>query len=661
MLLSEDKRIRKQTVTALAKRHIFTENDLVETTPRHYRDYTAIRPIQECRLDSYSAVSGKLLNMEQRVAKTGRDFLVGKLRQEDGTEFRVIFFSRVFLIRVFQRLVGSDVVVCVKVTFKEPFGYSIGDPDMLIEKAKFVPKIGKVYTHVGGVSDEMLRSLIHDRIGQEELLETEVIRKDRLPGYRDALMRAHYPTDANDIRIGHYRLLYNDMLYFAMSVLSGESGKKDSSVFFPKVEKVRAFMESLPFRLTADQETAVHTMLDTANQGKRNQVLLQGDVGTGKTVVAACMMIAAAENGYQSVLMAPRTVLAQQHYQEISRYAENMGYRCVFLSSGMKAKEAKETLETIRSGEAQFIIGTHSTLAERVEYANLGLIVTDEEHLFGVEQKEALSKKAEEGVHSIAMSATPIPRSLAGVLFGANRTILTIRTKPAGRKDIQTSVTANHEWVVMFMEKEIRAGHQCYVVCPAITDDDNGLENVENIFKMYRKFFEPKGISVGTVNGKMKPTDVEDVIGRFRKNECQVLISTTVIEVGVNVPNATVMVVEQADRFGLASLHQLRGRVGRSSLQSYCFLISEDTQNERLQTMAQTNDGFKIAEADLRLRGSGNLIGLEQAGKNRYVSEIIAHPDLYKHISETAKFCIDHGYGKRLLKKYAEHEEADKK
>lgn len=661
MLLSEDKKIRKQTVTALAKRHIYTEHDLVETVPRHYRDYTVIRTLQECRPDSYNAVSGRLISMEQRVARTGRDFLVGKVRQEDGTEFRVMFFSRVFLIRVFQQLTGSEVVICGKVNYKEPFGYSVSDPDVLMEKAKFAPTIERVYTHIGGVSDQMLRGLIRDRVNQGEMLEPEILKRDRLPGYRDSLVRLHYPSSADDIRIGRYRLLYNDMLYFGISVLMGDSGKKDSSIIFPKQEKVKAFMQSLPFRLTTDQETAVRTMLDTANHGNRNQVLLQGDVGTGKTVVAACMMIAAAENGYQSVLMAPRTVLAKQHYQEIRRYAENMGYECVFLSSGMKAKESKTVLEKIRSGAARFIIGTHSALAERVEYANLGLIVTDEEHLFGVEQKEALSKKAEEGVHSIAMSATPIPRSLAGVLFGVNRTIITIRTKPAGRKEIQTSVTANHEWVVMFMEQQIRAGHQCYVVCPAITDDDNGLENVENIFKRYRKFFEPKGISVGTVNGKMKPAEVEEVITRFRENKCQVLISTTVIEVGVNVPNATVMVVEQADRFGLASLHQLRGRVGRSDLQSYCFLISEDTQNERLQTMAQTNDGFKIAEADLRLRGGGNLIGLEQAGKNRFVSEIITHPDLYKHVAETAKYCVDHGYGKKLLAKYAEHEESDKK
>lgn len=661
MLLTEDKKIRKQTATALAKRHIYTEYDLVETVPRHYRNYTCIRSINECRPDTYNAVSGKLLSIEQRVAKSGRDYLMGKVVQENQVEFSVMFFSRVFLIRAFQQLVGSDVVVCGKVTYKEPFGYNIGEPDILMEKAKFAPRIERVYTHIGGVSDQMLRSLIRDRINQEEVLEPEIIQKDRLPGYGSSLRRLHYPTNAEDIRIGRYRLLYNDMLYFGISVLMGDSGKKDSTIFLPKQEKVQAFMKSLPFQLTPDQEAAVHTMIDTANQGKRNQVLLQGDVGTGKTVVAASMMIAAAENGYQAVLMAPRTVLAQQHYQEIGRYAESMGYECVFLSSGMKAKESKEALEKIASGEARFIVGTHSALAERVQYANLGLIVTDEEHLFGVEQKEALAKKAEEGVHSIAMSATPIPRSLASVLFGANRSILTIRTKPEGRKDIETSVTADHEWVVMFMEQQIRSGHQCYVVCPAITDDDNGLENVENIFKLYRKFFEPKGISVGTVNGKMKASEVDEVIGRFRKNKCQILISTTVIEVGVNVPNATVMVIEQADRFGLASLHQLRGRVGRSDLQSYCFLISKDTQNERLQTMAQTNDGFKIAEADLKLRGSGNLIGLEQAGKNRYVSEIIAYPDLYKHIMETAKYCVEHGYGKKLLERFAEHEEAAEK
>ena len=282
--------------------------------------------------------------------------------------------------------------------------------------------------------------------------------------------------------------------------------------------------------------------------------------------MAAALMVYSEENGYQSVMMAPRGVLARQHYEEIKGYADELGIRCVFLQSDMRQKERRDILKEIASGEAQFIIGTHSCIAKDVKYKNLGAVITDEEHLFGVNQKKALLEKAKSGVHSLSMSATPIPRTMATVIYGNQKEIMVISQKPAGRRPIQTNAYTDRSQVFARMEEEIQKGHQCYVVCPAIEDNDKtDLISIERVEKDYRDHFEPKGIRVGIVNGKMKAEEAKKVIADYVENQYQILISTTVIEVGVNVPNATVMVIEQADRFGLASLHQLRGRVGRST------------------------------------------------------------------------------------------------
>jgi ATP-dependent DNA helicase RecG len=477
---------------------------------------------------------------------------------------------------------------------------------------------------------------------QAEYLPARIYAKAGQIPYGEALDMVHRPASGTDFCKGRDRLLFDEMLFFYLSLkASNDKGSEDSSLLFEKKDLMQSFIESLPFPLTAGQKAVTDRIAQTGMSGKRCNFLIQGDVGCGKTVVAIAAMFAAYENGMQSVLMAPRAVLARQHYEEVKKYADQFGITCVFLDSKIKSKEKWKAYEMISSGEAGFIVGTHSCVSEAVEYNRLGLVVTDEEHLFGVNQKEALQERASAGVHSISMSATPIPRSLASVLYGEKKEICIIKDKPAGRKPVITRAGSGRENVFPFLEKQIRAGRQCYVVCPAIEESDDqenprAIVSIKAVASEYKEYFEPKGIGIGFVDGKKKPEEIKKTMKEFAENRLQILISTTVIEVGVNVPNATVMVVEQADVFGLASLHQLRGRVGRSSLQSYCFLLSEEPDNERLQTMCSTNDGFEIAEADLRQRGTGNLIGTEQAGMNRFVTTMLDNPLLYQSVKKFA-------------------------
>ncbi len=356
--------------------------------------------------------------------------------------------------------------------------------------------------------------------------------------------------------------------------------------------------------------------------------------------------------------MAPRGVLAIQHYDELKKYADTLGINIAFLRSGMNARERREVLNGISSGEIPFIVGTHSCLSDDVIYKNLGTIITDEEHLFGVKQKEQLEKKAGEGVHMLSMSATPIPRTLATIIFGKSKEILTIKTMPKGRLPIKTISETGHSKSFAMLEHEIKNGHQAYVVCPAIENkEDTDIVSIEEMEIIYRNYFVKRRIEVGILNGKMKKDEIEAIIKDFVDGKIQILLSTTVVEVGVNVPNATVMVIEQADRFGLASLHQLRGRVGRNNYQSYCILVTDAIDNPRIRIMCETTDGFRIAEEDLKLRGTGNLIGVEQAGFNKYVEEMIMYPDLYKKACDYA-FRYKNELAP-LIDEYKQHEECD--
>lgn len=653
----KDTELNKRLISSLKKRKITTTEQLCELFPRAYRDYRSICDVRKAASDRHVAVKAKLCKVELKTSdKSNINYIRMSLLQDDEVWINIGMFNNLYKIDYYRSMLQTDVVVYGKVIYDQ-YGYSMKDIEDIVPIHLFKPNISSVYKKYQGVGEDTLTAAIDYFVEEtDEILEQIIVRAGKVTGYKEALKMLHHPESEDDIREGKKRMLFNDLLYFSIALkLNDNGGATDTKIIFSKRDMMDGFRKKLPFALTTDQNEVINKVYSNARSGKRNNILLQGDVGCGKTIVAVCLMLCAAENGYQSVLMAPRAVLARQHYDEIVKYAEMCGIEAVFLHSGMKQKEKKEAAARIKSGEVKFIIGTHSCLGEGIEYKNLGLIVTDEEHLFGVAQKEELVKKANNGVHAISMSATPIPRSLALVLFGENKEICSIKTMPNGRKPVKTAIQMTHKNTFPFMLKEIKAGHQCYVVCPAIEESDNediNLIAIETVEKEYRSYFEPYGIKVGIVNGKMKEDEIRQVINAYTENKCQILISTTVIEVGVNVPNSTVMVIEQADRFGLASLHQLRGRVGRSDLQSYCILRSEETDNPRLNVMVQTTDGFKIAESDLVQRGCGNLIGQEQAGMNRFVQEMLENRKYFESIRPLAEYCIKNGYGKGLVELY---------
>ena len=640
-------------IHALENKYIYTCEDLVQYFPKRYRDYRKLQLVTET--EKYGIFNGELTFCDKRAGKKWYLFL--KMRQDDGNIVNILMFSDVYRFKEISAMLHKRITVCGK-PFHDEYGWSIKYPEHVQLEADFVPWIEPIYVKIKGISDQAFHSYMGKAISlQNEPLDPRLVDEMNLMDYTKALTALHFPTDTKEMIQARSRMVFNDLLYFADSLVC-EKRATASDIRFENQELFEAFIKILPYELTTDQQKILNSFKETT-QSERFNALIQGDVGCGKTVVAISMMMIACGSGYQAVLMAPREVLAKQHYEEISGYAERMGLTCEFLSSSITGKKKNEIIKRIESGETQIIVGTHSCIAESVTYHRLGLIVTDEEHLFGVKQKEMLEQKAEEGVHAISMSATPIPRSLAEILYGNRKDIMTIHSMPKGRLPVKTAKQSSHNNVFPFMEKEIRSGRQCYVVCPAIEQNDEyAIVSIEEMEAEYRHYFAPKGITMGVVHGKMDANDVAETIHSFANGKIDILMSTTVIEVGVNVPNTTVMVIEQAERFGLASLHQLRGRVGRSNMQSYCILVSKDKNNERLDTMVRTTDGFEIAEADLKQRGSGDLLGVRQAGNNRFVNEMEKYPLLFQKAIDVVKYCRNKGYTNHLEDIYGENAES---
>ena len=653
-ILSEEAKLNKRTVNTLAKKGIVTSNDLVRFVPRKYKNYSKVVNLKDAVIGKENAIVAHFMRSELDFGHKPGKYTIFLMDEASGTQFKAVWFGNTYVSRFYKAYEGQNIVVCGKLNYDEKWGYQMSAPDIVELSANYTPKYMTVYSNIKGVSEQNLKSMLYDYLKTvDEPLEKTISGQLDVIDYKDALYKLHYPKSEDDIIKGKKRLLADDLLYFSMVQKRNVSTKAEGFKFENQSESI-AFVNSLPFPLTKGQKDVLNKAFVNAKNGIRNNLLIQGDVGCGKTVVAFTMMINAAENGYQACLVVPTKILASQHYEE---FVSKTGESVAFLHSDLKAKERKELLSQIKSGEIKYVIGTHSCFNKDVEFNNLGIVITDEEHKFGVKQKEALKEKAESGVHMIAMSATPIPRSLAGIYFGEDKDICIIDTLPEGRIPVQTAIQRGHSNTFPFLEKQIKAGHQAYVVCPAIesSEDDEDkpkIKNVEDVLKEYEAYFKPLGIKIGVVHGKMKKEEVADTIDAFSRNEVSILISTTVIEVGVNVPNATVMVIEQADRFGLASLHQLRGRVGRGSDKSYCILISDNITNERLVTMTKTTNGFEIAEADLELRGGGDLIGTKQSGFDKYIQMIIANHDFYEKIKEVADYCIKNNLGNGLIELY---------
>ena len=636
--------ITPRKASQFAAKGICTVRDLLMFYPTKYLDFR--NPISLADGKQYAgqhvAVRGQVVST--RVIN-GKHFM---LRLSDGNNFCSVFwFNQSYRARQFS--VGQMLAVGGVSSWSDEYkSLTISAPDFVSCDLQTAFCIKPIYRKIKGMSDEYLLDAIalalpYIRKCVSDPLTEEQRNALRVPELARCVRMAHAPQDETDIMLSRRRRAV-DVLYpfcYGLEVKKAEAAKVSPFRIKNAAAVVRKAQSELPFALTEDQNKAVRHVLEEMQLGNRVDALVQGDVGCGKTVVAQIAALGMAMNGYQCAVMCPTLVLAGQHYDDFMNFLAKFGYTAVFLHGGMKVREEKAALAKIASGEANVVVGTHSIFSDKVKFKKLGLTIVDEEHRFGVEQREGLKQKAKEGVHNISMSATPIPRTLATTLYGEGTEIVNIHTMPAGRKPVKTIVWSNENTCMESVYKQIKQGHQCYVICPLIEDSDAetlaGVESVETTAQNLKAWFAKyPGVRIEAISGDMKAKDVQAGIDKFAAGSADILISTTIVEVGVNVPNSTVIVIKNAERFGLAQLHQLRGRVGRSSFQSYCVLLSQDKENERLQTMAATTDGFKIAEKDLELRGTGQILGVKQSGKDMYMETMLKYPKLYKEIRTQA-------------------------
>lgn len=641
------------------KRGIYTVEDLLNFLPRKYKDFTVLTGAEGNGDELSCIVVLRAVYTFQRPGKTPCIIARGE-EYKTGIPISVTWFRQNYLYEQIYALRGIKVFVAGKATKNKEGGVDFTMPSVFEPASPSSNKIIPVYGTIPQMSTEYLTSHIERATKFLELVSCETLPSDILAdcgqiSMRDALLKLHRPETMADVEAGRRRLTFDSLLYFALAnEWAAQHDTAESPYRLKTLDQMRDILKNLPFELTSDQKSSINEICAIASSGKRLNVLLQGDVGCGKTIVAILAMVAMAENGFQSVLMAPTQVLASQHYADLCNTVEPLGYKVAYLRAGMKAKERSAVLAQIASGEALFIVGTHSVLSPSVQYKCLGLTVVDEEHKFGVEQRNSIVEKGAAGVHSITMSATPIPRSLAKAIFGDRKLVFTIETMPHGRKPVITGISSNPMKTLSFLVREIRNGHRAYVVCPLIEKSDSDrmadVDSVETVSEHFHQVLDPYGIKIGTVTGKMKKSEADEIIAEFKRGGLDVLISTTVIEVGVNVPEATMMIITNAERFGLSGLHQLRGRVGRSDLQSYCVLMSPKAEgNERLDAMVRYHSGFQIAEEDLRIRGAGDFLGTTQSGDNKYVSIMMANKEWYESLKPLARHIIDKNISCPLL------------
>ena len=654
--------IDARTCNAFKKKGYETVEEVARLFPRKYYDFTSVKKLDQTQGSETGAYLCSFESYEKKKIN-GRTIVKAVVREkQSGYKIHISWFGQYQMYRSLQSAYrpGEEVFVCGTISYHEEYNsYFITNPVIFKHFEASDRRIYTVYSNYRGISEERMKNAIRmclDHMDKEETMPEDIRMKYHLLTEKEAVLKLHYPEQKEDVERAKRRLIADDLLYFSAKLEKNARELPVGSPFGIKTKRITTeILQSLPYELTTDQKGTLESMIDTMRDGKRISALIQGDVGCGKTIIAFLMMFLMADSGYQSVLFAPIGTLARQHYLELCEMAKPYGIQVEFLHGQMKAKEKKEALKRIASGESQMIVGTHSVLQTSVNYQNLGLCIVDEEHKFGVLQRESILKKAANGMHYIQMSATPIPRTLAALAF-SNTQIYNILSMPAGRKPVKTTIFNKEKGIFRFLEKELAAGRQGYVICAQIdeTDGNNKRENILSVtecYERYQSFFDGR-YQVEMLTGKMSSEETAAIIARFKSNETQILISTTVVEVGVNVPNASTIVINNAENFGIANLHQLRGRVGRGSDQGYCILNSVDMENERLQTLCKYQSGFDIAEADLKLRGSGNLLGTEQSGSNRLVETAMKYPNTFKEVKKMAAGYIDGGIIDPFLGQY---------
>ncbi|MBQ6066489.1 MAG: ATP-dependent DNA helicase RecG [Clostridia bacterium] len=614
------KGIGEKKAALFAKLKVFTVGDLLAFYPRDYERWDRVYPIGEAPLDTDVCVAASLIS-PFTVRKTRAGLLVFSTVAADGDHFLALtFFNNKYVKDALKD--GEEYLFYGKIRLNAD-----GNREMVAPAYARVSEGGylhPVYPQTEGLNSKAIAKAVRTAIDLyggclKETLPDEQIRKYRLLPSAQAVEQIHFPKNEEEIHAARRRLIYEELLTLQLGILTAGGGERVSTRFALTRDRSAAFAETLPFRLTNAQQRAIRECMADMQSGKAMRRLLQGDVGSGKTAVAAALIDSCAASGFQSALMAPTEVLAQQHYRTFREFFKDTGLRIELLTGSVTPKNKRLIKERAAQGDVDLLIGTHAVITGDVQFQNLALAVTDEQHRFGVTQRAKLREKGD-SPHVLVMSATPIPRTLSLIIYG-DLDISVLDEKPAGRRDIRTYTvpTVYHERLYAFIRKEVAEGRQCYIVCPAV-EESKDTESERTAAEDYAKLLSGtvfRDLRTDILHGKMRPKQKEEAMRRFQKGETDVLICTVVIEVGVDVPNATVMVIENAEFFGLSQLHQLRGRVGRGAAQSYCVLVSDATNEkaaQRLSVMCETNDGFKIAEEDLNQRGPGDFFGNRQSG-----------------------------------------------
>ena len=647
------KGLGKVTADKFRKLGVRTLYDLLYFFPRAYEDRTNSKDIGNILADEFAVVKGTVVSLKNQYIKAGRIMFRAMLGDNTGI-LELVWFNNKFIKNNIN--IGDELLVYGKVK-KTAKAQMINPEYRKIHKEVKIKgenkeQIMPIYPSTSSLRQDIIRKITYENLLNygyliEENMPMELLEKENLMSRKEALMNIHFPENFEKKEKALKRFLIEEILLLEIGILQGryETDKENNNIYELEDNKklVSKFIGGLEYNLTGAQKKVIGEIYKELKAGKIVNRLIQGDVGSGKTVVSLIMLLYMAENSYQGVIMAPTEILATQHYLGIVDEFSNLDVRVELLTGSIKGKKREKLLSEIENGLVDIVIGTHALIEDDVVFRKLGLIVIDEQHRFGVNQRRLLREKGSLA-NLIVMSATPIPRSLALTIYG-DLDISVIDELPSGRIPIRTKWIKNEDEkqkMYDFIEKKIGEGRQIYVVSTLIEESETlNVKSAEETFEEYSRVFKSKRL--GLIHGRQKNVEKQQVMRKFKKGELDILVSTTVIEVGVNIPNASVMVIRDAQRFGLSSLHQLRGRVGRGQYQSYCFLESEtqnDISGKRLEVMEKTSDGFKIAEEDLKLRNSGEILGTRQSG----VSDMVL-TDIIKNIKEIKRvrdFVIDY-------------------
>lgn len=642
------KGVGEKTAALFGRINVFTVEDLIGHYPRDYETYDAPVSIREVSAGSVQAIYGQITAIPNVKKVRNLSILNAVLTDDNGDSIQLTFFNMPFL----KKVLKPGGFYLFRGLVQQRGTHKIMEQPRMFTWEEYQKKSGRLlprYALTKGLTNQMVQKSVAQALEyyppEKEYLPQSVLQKIPMLSHREAVNSLHFPENREELLAARNRIVFEEFFSFLLVLRKNKDLAAKTENHFPMYETADTvrFLEQLPFPLTKAQKKVWGELREDMGSPYAMNRLIQGDVGSGKTILAVLALLMCAANGYQGAMMAPTEVLAVQHFETISGYIEKYGiaFRPVLLTGSMTAKEKREAYAKIASGEANLIIGTHALIQEKVEYSSLALVVTDEQHRFCVRQRETLAAKGSEP-HVLVMSATPIPRTLAIILYGDLK-VSVIDELPANRLPIKNCVvgTSYRPKAYEFIAKEVAAGRQAYVICPMVEEGESeDLENVVDYTEKLRAVLPPS-VQVAYLHGKMRPADKNRIMEEFAAKEIDVLVSTTVIEVGINVPNATVMMVENAERFGLAQLHQLRGRVGRGEFQSYCIFISTSEAKEtmeRLQILNHSNDGFHIASEDLKLRGQGDIFGIRQSGEFAFVlGDIYTDANILKEASDAVE------------------------